>query len=94
MSRMSETFRATIHENGRVVIPKALREKLGVDGLRTELIFEIADDEVTVSSRLAGIRRAQKLMQELDPDGTMEDFYRMREENLAIELAQHDDRED
>jgi len=91
---MSETFRATIHENGRVVIPKALREKLGVDGLRTELIFEVENDEVTVSSRLAGIRRAQKLMQELDPDGTMEDFYRMREENLAIELAKHDDRED
>lgn len=88
---MRETFKATIHENGRVVIPKALREKLGVDGLRTELTFELDGDEVTVSSRLAGIRRAQKMMRELDPEGTMEDFYRMRRENLAIELAEFDD---
>jgi AbrB family looped-hinge helix DNA binding protein len=91
---MSETFRATIHENGRVVIPKALREKLGVDGLRTVLIFEVENDEVTISSRLAGIRRAQKLMQELDPDGTLDDFLQWRREQTRLELEDYDRQDD
>ncbi len=93
---MSERYTATIHENGRIVIPKALRKKLGVDGLRTELTFELDGDEVTISSRLAGIRRAQKMMRELDPEGKVssESFLRWRRENAALENAELDNNGD
>lgn len=47
--------------HGRTVIPAALREQLGIrDG--DQLIWEIRDGELVVSTRVAQLRRAQALI--------------------------------
>lgn len=52
--------------NGRTVIPAALREQLGIkDG--DQLIWEIRDGELVVSTRVAQLRRAQALFRKYVP---------------------------
>lgn len=54
-----QQFGATVAANGRVVIPAALRAALGIDGQRTEIFFEIRGEEVTLTTRMRKLRRAQ-----------------------------------
>lgn len=52
--------------NGRTVIPAALREELGLrDG--DELLWEIRDGELVVTTRTAQLRRAQALFRKYVP---------------------------
>lgn len=52
--------------HGRTVIPAVLREQLGIkDG--DQLIWEIRDGELVVTTRLAQLRRAQALIQRYVP---------------------------
>lgn len=52
--------------NGRTVIPAALREQLGIkDG--DQLIWEVRDGELTVTTRIAQLRRAQALFRKYIP---------------------------
>ena len=47
--------------HGRTVIPAALREQLGVKDV-DQLIWEVRDGELLVTTRVAQLRRAQALI--------------------------------
>ena len=63
MKRMSENrrqqFSATVADNGRVVIPAALRAALGIAGQRADVFFELRGNQVTLTTRMRELRRAQ-----------------------------------
>jgi len=63
-------FKATMTENGRVVVPAHLRRLLGVEGTRAELFFHVEGDEVTLTTRMQALRRAQARLAGLAPAGT------------------------
>lgn len=52
-------FSATVADNGRVVIPAALRKALGIAGQRADVFFEVRGDQVTLTTRMRELRRAQ-----------------------------------
>ncbi|MXY70344.1 MAG: AbrB/MazE/SpoVT family DNA-binding domain-containing protein [Acidobacteriia bacterium] len=54
-----QRFSATVAENGRVVIPAALRAALGIAGQRTEVFFDLRGDHLTLTTRMRELRRAQ-----------------------------------
>lgn len=63
MKRMSENrrqqFSATVADNGRVVIPAALRAALGIAGQCADVFFELRGNQVTLTTRMRELRRAQ-----------------------------------
>ena len=63
MGKMPDTcrqqFNATVADDGRVVIPAALREALGIAGQRAEVFFELRGNQVTLTTRMRELRRAQ-----------------------------------
>lgn len=58
-----QSFDLKVASNGRVVLPRAVRERLGVldEG---KVILTIDDDEITLHSVAARVRRAQALYRE------------------------------
>lgn len=54
-----QQFSAMVAENGRVVIPAALRAALGMAGRRADVIFELRGDHVILTTRMRELRRAQ-----------------------------------
>ena len=54
-----QQFSASVAENGRVVIPAALRTVLGIAGQRADIFFELRGDHVTLTSKMRELRRAQ-----------------------------------
>ena len=62
-------FRALITENGRVVVPAHLRRLLGVEGTRAEIFFRVQGDEVTLTTKMQALRRAQARLAGLAPAG-------------------------
>ena len=63
-------FKAIMTENGRVVIPAHLRKLLGVAGARTEIFFHVQDDNVTLTTKMQALRRAQARLGGPMPAGT------------------------
>ncbi len=56
----------TMTQSGRVVIPKALRDQLGLhEG--AEMIAEVEDGRLVLSTRAARLKRAQALIQKYCP---------------------------
>ncbi|MCY0095943.1 AbrB/MazE/SpoVT family DNA-binding domain-containing protein [Hoeflea ulvae] len=73
--------RVKLGEGGRLVIPAAMREALGVKP-GDELALEVADGELKIKPYLAVIREIQARVQELVPPGVdiVEDFLAERRE--------------
>ena len=46
-------------ENGRVVIPSPLRARLGVADQRAPIFFLVRGEEITLTTKLRELRRAQ-----------------------------------
>ena len=63
-------FKALMTENGRVVVPAHLRRLLGVEGTRAELFFRVQGNEVTLTTKMQALRRAQAQLAGLLPAGT------------------------
>jgi AbrB family looped-hinge helix DNA binding protein len=56
----------TMTQSGRVVIPKTLRDQLGLhEG--SEMVAEIEDGRLILSTRAARLKRAQALIQKYCP---------------------------
>lgn len=58
-----EEFRTRLNENGRIVIPAAIRERLGI-GPGDELVLRIEDNELRIISMRHRLQRAQQLVRE------------------------------
>lgn len=57
-----------VGEKGRVVIPAAIREALGIK-VGDSIQMRVEDDELRISTRRARIRRAQERLRKLIPPG-------------------------
>ena len=55
-----QEFKATMAVNGRVVVPAALRRALGIAGQRADIFFEIRGGNVTLTTRMRKLRKAQE----------------------------------
>ena len=62
--------RSQIGEKGRIVIPAAIREALGMD-VGDSVVLRIEDDELRISTIRGRIRRAQRNVRHLAPPGTL-----------------------
>ena len=78
MGKMPDTcrqqFNATVADDGRVVIPAALREALGIAGQRAEVFFELRGNQVTLTTRMRELRRAQDRIAGDRSDGSQAGF--------------------
>lgn len=64
----SKPVRSRINENGRIVIPAAIREAVGLQRGQ-EVILWAEKGEVRISSPLARMRQAQELVRKYVPKG-------------------------
>lgn len=73
--------RVKLGEGGRLVIPAAMREAIGVKP-GDELALEVEDGELKIKSYMAVIREIQARVKELTPPGVdiVEDFLKERRE--------------
>ena len=61
--------RVTIHENGRVVLPIAFREQLGLEkGRRHQLVLEVVDGKGIIRTELDQVRDLQSRFRKLRSD--------------------------
>lgn len=88
--RHSLHFRAIMTESGRVVVPVHLRRLLGVEGTRAELFFHVEGDEVTLTTKMQTLRRAQARLAELAPVGTKLVSEELIEDRAAARLESSD----
>lgn len=56
----------TLTQNGRIIIPKVLRDQLGLHG-GDEMVAEIEDGRLVLSTRAARLKRAQALIAKYCP---------------------------
>ena len=76
-------FKAMMTENGRMVVPAALRKLLGIEGKRVEIFFHVQDREVTLTTKMQALRRAQERLAEVAPTGTKLVSEKLIEDRLA-----------
>lgn len=60
--------RVTVNENGRIVIPAAMRKALNVKA-GDELLLHVEDGELRATTRMQRIRKAQELVRRYIPEG-------------------------
>ncbi len=61
--------RMRVNENGRVVIPAAFRKRLGIR-IGDEVVLQIQDDELRITTLKRSIERAQRLVRKHVKPGT------------------------
>jgi AbrB family looped-hinge helix DNA binding protein len=61
--------RMRINENGRVVIPASFRKRLGIR-VGDEVVLQIHDDELRITTLKRNIERAQRLVRKHVKQGT------------------------
>jgi AbrB family looped-hinge helix DNA binding protein len=58
---MTLKTRTRVNENGRVVIPASFRQRLGIQA-GDEVVLELQDDELRITTLKSNIERAQRLV--------------------------------
>ena len=81
-------------ENGRIVIPAALRKKLGLSGQRQDVFFEIRDSEVILTTKMRALRRAQERLAGIVPTGSKLMSEELIEDRRAEARRESEDAED
>jgi bifunctional DNA-binding transcriptional regulator/antitoxin component of YhaV-PrlF toxin-antitoxin module len=84
-------FKAMMTENGRMVVPARLRKLLGIEGKRAEILFHVQDREVTLTTKMQALRRAQERLAGTAPTGTKLVSEELIEDRLAEALRESDD---
>ena len=62
-------FKARLNEDGRLLIPAAMRKAMGIEP-GDSLLLSLEDDTLRVASIKSGLRRAQALVRRHVPEGT------------------------
>ena len=89
MSTPALEVRATINENGRVVIPKPVRDALGVEP-GDALIFSSDGEAFRIETQKQRIRRAQEYIRSIVPTGVslVDELIAERREEFRKEMAE------
>ena len=66
---MKSKTRMRVNENGRVVIPASFRKRLGIR-VGDEVVLQIQDDELRITTLKRNIERAQRLVRKHVKRGT------------------------
>jgi len=66
---MALKTRMRVNENGRVVIPASFRKRLGIR-VGDEVVLQIQDDELRITTLKRNIERAQQLVRKHVKPGT------------------------
>jgi AbrB family looped-hinge helix DNA binding protein len=66
---MTLKTRMRVNENGRVVIPASFRKRLGIR-VGDEVVLQIQDDELRITTLKRNIERAQRLVRKYVKTGT------------------------
>ena len=66
---MKSQTRMRVNENGRVVIPAAIRKQLGIR-IGDEVVLRIEDNELRITTLKRNIERAQRLVRKHVKPGT------------------------
>jgi AbrB family looped-hinge helix DNA binding protein len=66
---MTLKTRMRVNENGRVVIPASFRKRLGIR-VGDEVVLQIQDDELRITTLKRNIERAQRLVRKHVKAGT------------------------
>ena len=70
---MALKTRMRVNENGRVVIPASFRKRLGIR-VGDEVVLQIEDDELRITTLKRNIERAQRLVRKhVKPDTSLVD---------------------
>ena len=69
MSRETTEIRLRVNENGRVVIPASFRKALGIN-IGDEVVLQIDDDELRITTVKRRVQRAQRLVRKHVKAGT------------------------
>lgn len=84
---MPETMDVRVAENGRLILPLAVRQAMGLRG-EGKLILTVEGDEVRLTPVRHGVRRAQELYRRHAAQArTVDDFLADRAEEVAREEA-------
>jgi AbrB family looped-hinge helix DNA binding protein len=84
---VGQAFDARVAHNGRLVLPKMVREALGMADGGT-VVFSVEGDEVKLTSIQHSIRHAQALYrQHVTDDASVDDFIAERHAEAAREDA-------
>ena len=80
---------AKVDASGRLVIPKEIREALGIPDGGT-LTLTVQDGELRAATRLAALRRIQRELRAAVPEGValVDDLIAQRRAEAARELAE------
>jgi len=82
---MGKVFDARVAQNGRLVLPKMVREALGMADGGT-VVFSVEGDEVKLTSIRQSIRRAQEIYRQYaNGDLSVDDFIAERRAEAARE---------
>ena len=90
-----QRYTAIMTENGRLVLPVRLRRLLGVEGQRAELFFHLQGDEITLTTKMRVLRRAQARLAGMALAGTKpasEELVEDREAEAGLEGGSDKDR--
>lgn len=82
---MREEARTRISRNGRIVIPAAFRKALGIDS-GDELVLQLQDDEVRITTLQRRIQRAQERARRYVKPGTSPVEELLKERRKAAKL--------
>jgi AbrB family looped-hinge helix DNA binding protein len=65
-----ERFSAVVEKSGRILIPVAVRRKLGIQEGQSELIVRVDDEGISVTTRQQTLRRVRARLREYIPEGS------------------------
>lgn len=77
-----QIFQTTINENGRIVIPAALRAKLELKA-GDKLIFNLSDDdEITIENPAKSLSKLRKILKQKNKNNLSQELIDMRRNEL------------
>ncbi|HTX74567.1 MAG TPA: AbrB/MazE/SpoVT family DNA-binding domain-containing protein [Terracidiphilus sp.] len=68
MQQMELEAKTLVGEKGRLVIPAAIREALGIE-VGTPVVLRVEDNELRISTMRERLRRAQEWVRQIVPPG-------------------------